>query len=143
MSYSSQLPPRRQPSLQLNNTINITPFVDVMLVLLVVFMITAPLLSMGVALDLPKTSAANLAETEEPLVISIDAGGVIYLQEVPIEEANLIARLKAMSQANPDLHIYIRGDTQLAYGSVLAVMGRISEAGFVKVVLLSNPPEDV
>ena len=142
MTLHSALPPRRHASLKLSNQINITPFVDVMLVLLIVFMVTAPLLSMGVALDLPKTEAASLTQTEEPLVVSVDADGVIYLQDSAIVPENLVPRLVAMSGANPDLHIYVRGDESLEYGAVLGVMGRISAAGFTKVVLLANSPEE-
>ncbi len=142
MTLNSALPPRRNASLKLNNQINITPFVDVMLVLLIVFMVTAPLLSMGVALDLPKTEAANLTQTEEPLVVSVDAAGVIYLQDTAIADDKLIPRLVAMTGANPDIQIYIRGDQNLPYGTVLGTMGLISAAGFTKVVLLANAPEE-
>ena len=133
--------PRRQSRHHLNNHINITPFVDVMLVLLIVFMVAAPLLSMGVALDLPKTEAANLNNNTEPLVVSIDAQGQIYLQDNPIETEKMIPRLRAMSGANADLEIYVRGDEALPYGAVMAVMGQISAAGFTKVVLLAQSPQ--
>ena len=142
MTMHSALPPRRHSSLKLNNQINITPFVDVMLVLLIVFMVTAPLLSMGVALDLPKTEAASLTQTEEPLVVSVDAQGVIHIQDTAITAQQLVPRLVAMTGANPDLHIYVRGDQSLAYGTVLGVMGQISAAGFTKVVLLAQAPEE-
>ena len=141
MTLNSALPPRRSPNLKLNNQINITPFVDVMLVLLIVFMVTAPLLSMGVALDLPKTEAAGLTQTEEPLVVSIDAKGIVYLQDTAIADDQLVPRLVAMTGANPDIAIYIRGDQALPYGEVLGTMGQISAAGFSKVVLLANAPE--
>ena len=141
MSLQTLLPPRRMRRLKLDNQINITPFVDVMLVLLIVFMVTAPLLSMGVVLNLPKTAATNLTKTEEPVVVSIDVEGVIYIQDTPIITSRLVPRLAVMSGANPDMQIYVRGDTNLDYGAVLSVMGQISAAGFRKVVLLANAPD--
>lgn len=137
----TSLPPRRRSRLGLSNQINITPFVDVMLVLLIVFMVTAPLLSLGVSLELPKTEAANLTETREPLVVSIDADGIIYIGDNPVTPEQMIPRLIAMTNANPDMHLYVRGDTSLPYGRVLGLMGQISAAGFNKVVLLADPPE--
>lgn len=121
--------------------INVTPFVDVMLVLLIVFMVTAPLLTVGVPVDLPKTRAATINDTQEPLVVSIDAEGTIYLQESPIEMGKLIPRLSAITDANPDLRIFVRGDASLAYGDVMSVMGELSAAGFSKVSLLAKLPE--
>ncbi len=121
--------------------INVTPFVDVMLVLLIVFMVTAPLLTVGVPVDLPKTRAATINDTQEPLVVSIDASGTIYLQETTITLEKLIPRLSAITSSNPDLRIFIRGDTSLAYGDVMSVMGQLSAAGFRKVSLLAKIPE--
>lgn len=121
--------------------INVTPFVDVMLVLLIVFMVTAPLLSVGVPVDLPKTKAAQLTDMKEPLMVSIDRKGGIYLQKRPIPIEKLVPRLKAITGANPDARIFVRGDKSIQYGAVLSVMGEISAAGFRKVSLLAELPE--
>lgn len=123
--------------------INVTPFVDVMLVLLIVFMITAPLLTVGVPVDLPKTEAATINDSHEPLVISIDKNGVIFLQEIATPLENLNARLRAITGANPDIRIYVRGDKTIRYGRVMEVMGRVSLAGYKKVSLLAELPQDV
>jgi biopolymer transport protein TolR len=121
--------------------INVTPFVDVMLVLLIVFMITAPLLTVGVPVDLPKTRAAALSDADEPLVVTINAKGAIFLQEheTPIE--NLVPRLVAVTGANPEIKIFVRGDKAIPYGSVMEVMGAISAAGFKKVSLMAELPK--
>ncbi len=121
--------------------INVTPFVDVMLVLLIVFMITAPLLTVGVPVDLPKTRAATINDTQEPLVVTIDAAGKLFLQETETTLERLIARLGEIVKANPDLRIFIRGDETLPYGTVMGVMGELSAAGFSKVSLLAKLPE--
>lgn len=128
---------RREPM----SEINVTPFVDVMLVLLIVFMVTAPLLSVGVPVDLPKTKAAQLTDTKEPLVVTIDREGGIYLQKRPTPIENLVPKLKAITGANPDARIFVRGDRAIQYGTVLAVMGEISAAGFRKVSLLAELPD--
>lgn len=121
--------------------INVTPFVDVMLVLLVVFMVTAPLLSVGVPVDLPKTEAASINNPDEPVVISIDSTGRIYIQESEIPIENLAPRLEAITGANPEARIFVRGDQIIAYGKVMQVMGRISAAGYNKVSLLAELPD--
>ena len=123
--------------------INVTPFVDVMLVLLIVFMVTAPLLTVGVKVDLPKTRAATVADTVEPLEITIDAQGQIYLKETPIELDQLIPRLKAITGANPNVPIFIRGDASVTYGQVMRILGEISAAGFRKVTLPTSLPDVV
>jgi len=120
--------------------INVTPFVDVMLVLLVVFMVTAPLLTVGVPVDLPETKAAVLSNPDEPIVISIDAKNRIYIQETEVPLENLAARLGAITGANPETRIFVRGDRAIEYGRVMEVMGSVSEAGFKKVSLLANLP---
>lgn len=120
--------------------INVTPFVDVMLVLLIVFMVTAPLLTVGVPVDLPQTKAASLNDADEPLVITVDRDGVVYIQETAIDEANLVARLQAVTGNNPDVRIFVRGDSQIRYGRVMEVMGQLSAAGFSKVALLARLP---
>ena len=121
--------------------INVTPFVDVMLVLLIVFMVTAPLLTVGVEVDLPKTKAGAINADAAPLVVSIKADGSLYLQEVEVDGEVLIPRLKAISNANPNVRIFVRGDQAVTYGDVLGVMGRIQAAGFEKVALVAQLPE--
>ena len=121
--------------------INVTPFVDVMLVLLIVFMVTAPLLTVGVPVDLPKTEAAQLTDQIEPLVVSVDARGKLFLQETELEREQLVPRLKAITGAKPDTRIFVRGDKTIAYGEVMTVMGMISAAGFSKVALLAELPQ--
>ena len=121
--------------------INVTPFVDVMLVLLIVFMVTAPLLTVGVEVDLPKTKAGAINADAAPLVVSIKSDGSLYLQETVVEPEALIPRLKAISNANPDVRIFVRGDRAVSYGEVLSVMGRIQSAGFEKVALVAKLPE--
>ncbi len=118
--------------------INVTPLVDVMLVLLVVFMVTAPLLTVGVPVDLPQTQAAPINEPKEPLVISINSEGKVYLQETTVEIDQLVARLQAITNNNPTTSIYVRGDRAVNYGRVLEVMGLVSSAGFSKVALVSE-----
>ena len=118
--------------------INVTPLVDVMLVLLVVFMVTAPLLTVGVPVDLPQTQAAPINEPKEPLVISINSEGKIYLQETTVETDQLVARLQAITNNNPTTSIYVRGDKSVNYGRVLEIMGLVSGAGFAKVALVSE-----
>ena len=120
--------------------INVTPMVDVMLVLLVVFMITAPLLTVGVAVDLPKSQARLIQEPDEPLSVTVDATGQIFLQDREIELDALAPRLVAVSGANPDIRIFVRGDKAIDYGRVMAVMGRINAAGFAKVALITEMP---
>jgi biopolymer transport protein TolR len=118
--------------------INVTPFVDVMLVLLVVFMITAPLLTVGVPIDLPKTSAANLPGNEEPLTVSINEQGEIYLQETLVKREELVARLLAISENLTGRRIFVRGDRSVDYGTVMEVMGSLNAAGFNKVALVTE-----
>lgn len=120
--------------------INVTPFVDVMLVLLVVFMVTAPLLAVGVPVDLPKTDAATLEEKEEPITISIDLEGKIYIQETEVSLDDLVPRLLAISRNRATTRIYVRGDKNIDYGRVLTTMGQITAAGFTKVALISELP---
>src|SRR5947209_12508698 len=122
--------------------INVTPLVDVMLVLLVVFMVTAPLLTVGVPVDLPQTQAAPINEPKEPLVISINSEGKVYLQETTVEIDQLVARLQAITNNNPTTSIYVRGDRAVNYGRVLEVMGLVSGAGFTKVALVSEQAPD-
>ncbi len=120
--------------------INVTPLVDVMLVLLVVFMVTAPLLTVGVPVDLPQTQAPPITEPKEPLVISINGEGHIFIQETDIASDVLVPRLRAITGANPDALVYVRADKSIDYGRVLEVMSLISAAGFRKVSLIAESP---
>ena len=120
--------------------INVTPMVDVMLVLLVIFMITAPLLTVGVPVDLPKTQAAQINEAIEPLVVTINAEGKIFLQETETDFDSLVPRLQAITGSKPDTRIFVRGDKSVAYGRIMEVMGTISAAGFSKVALIAELP---
>ncbi|MGP1395656.1 MAG: protein TolR [Inquilinaceae bacterium] len=120
--------------------INVTPFVDVMLVLLIVFMVTAPLLTVGVPVDLPQTRGQNISEPDEPLVVSIDSDGQIFVQESVVEMGNLVPLLVAVTEANPDVRIFVRGDRSIAYGQIMQVMGSINAAGFTRVALVAELP---
>ena len=121
--------------------INVTPFVDVMLVLLIVFMVTAPLLTVGVPVDLPKTSAKSIGESEEPLVISVTADGAIFIQETSVELENLVPRLQAITENKADTRIYVRGDKGVNYGRIMEVMGNVNVAGFSRVALIAELPK--
>jgi biopolymer transport protein TolR len=118
--------------------INVTPFVDVMLVLLIVFMVTAPLLTVGVPVDLPESQAQSINEPVEPLVVTVDGEGDIFIQETPVELAQLVPRLQAITGRKPDTRIYVRGDRAIDYGRVMTVMGRINGAGFSRVALVTE-----
>ena len=120
--------------------INVTPLVDVMLVLLIIFMVTAPLMTSGVSVDLPKTSAQPLNTDSEPLTVSINADGAIFLQNEPVDLTDLVAKLQAIGQNNPDRRIFVRGDKANTYGRIMEVMGTITQGGFTKVALLAEQP---
>tara|TARA_Y100000590_G_scaffold244461_1_gene274740 strand:- start:1801 stop:2217 length:417 start_codon:yes stop_codon:yes gene_type:complete len=119
--------------------INVTPFVDVMLVLLIIFMVTAPLLTVGVQVDLPETSADTLPEETEPLTLTINAKGEIFIQETKVEYEKIIAKILAVSNNRTDTRIFVRGDKTINYGRVLEIMGLLSGSGFTKVALISEP----
>ena len=119
--------------------INVTPFVDVMLVLFIIFMVTAPLLTVGVQVDLSETSADTLPEESEPLTLTINSKGEVFIQETKIEFNNLIKKILAVSNNRTDTRIYVRGDKTINYGRVLEVMGILSGSGFTKVALISEP----
>ena len=121
--------------------INVTPFVDVMLVLLIVFMITAPLLTVGVSVDLPKTKASQLNSKGDPIIISIKKNGELYIQEREIDNLQLLPRLKAISSGNKNLRIYVRGDKDVPYGLVLDTIAKIKSSGFKKVALVAKLQE--
>ena len=121
--------------------INVTPFVDVMLVLLIVFMVTAPLLTVGVPVELPKTQAQNISDPDDPLIISVNAGGEVFVQESAVELANLVPLLIAITDANPEARIYVRGDRAIQYGRIMEVMGSVNAAGFTRVALVAELPQ--
>ena len=121
--------------------INVTPFVDVMLVLLIVFMITAPLLTVGVTVDLPKTKASQLSAKGDPIVISIKQNGELFIQERVIDTLQLLPRLEAISSGNKNLRIYVRGDKNVPYGIVLDTIAKIKSSGFKKVALVAKLKE--
>lgn len=122
--------------------INVTPFVDVMLVLLVVFMITAPLLTVGVEVDLPRTQAAPVTGSDEPVSVSVAGDGRVFIQETEIELENLGARLMAIGEANSDLRVFVRGDQGVPYGRVMQAVSAIHAAGFRRVALITDPTRD-
>ena len=121
--------------------INVTPFVDVMLVLLIVFMITAPLLTVGVSVDLPKTKASQLNSKGDPIVVSIKQNGKLFIQEREIDSVQLLPRLRAISSGNKNLRIYVRGDKNVPYGIVLETISKIKSSGFKKVALVAKLQE--
>lgn len=118
--------------------INVTPFVDVMLVLLIVFMVAAPLLTVGIPVDTPETAANPLQDTGEPITISITEDGSIYVQETLVEYDNLTAHLQAVAVAGYDQRILIRGDKNRAFGDIARVMGRVNAAGFRELGLVTD-----
>jgi len=118
--------------------INVTPFVDVMLVLLIVFMVTAPLLTVGVPVDLPKTKAQALSQDREPLSVSVRRDGGIYLQNTRVADDDLVPRLTAIATNGYDQRIFVRGDRAVDYGRVMEVMALISAAGFTHIGLVTD-----
>ena len=118
--------------------INVTPFVDVMLVLLIVFMVTAPLLTVGVPVDLPKTRAPALGQDREPLSITVQRDGTIYLQKEKVPEEGLVDRLTAIAANGYNQRIFVRGDTRANYGKVMEVMGILAAAGFTHIGLVTD-----
>jgi len=119
--------------------INVTPLVDVMLVLLIIFMVTAPLISSAVNIDLPKVSATPVNQDSEPLKVQIDAQGNVFLQDQPVQLPELVTKLQAIAQDNKDRRIFLRGDKANTYEHVLEVMATIIQGGFTKVALLTDP----
>jgi biopolymer transport protein TolR len=120
--------------------INVTPMVDVMLVLLIIFMVSAPLLTVGVPIDLPQTQAKSLDQDKEPLTISVNEQGRVYLQNSETDVDALIAKLQAIAQARggTEARIYVRGDKSVNYGTMMKVMGQLSSAGFHRVALVTE-----
>jgi biopolymer transport protein TolR len=128
---------RRRPVMA---DINVTPFVDVMLVLLIVFMVSAPLLTVGVPLDLPQSQAKSLDQDKEPLTVSVNVQGQVFLQNTEVNVDDLVAKLKAITDARggADERIYVRGDKKVDYGTMMRVMGRLSAAGYHRVALVTE-----
>ena len=132
---------RRHRRAKVMSEINVTPFVDVMLVLLIIFMVSAPLLTVGVPLDLPQTKAKSLDQDREPLTISVKTTGEVFLQNSEINVDELVAKLQAITTARgggAEERIYVRGDKKVDYGTVMRVMGRLSAAGFHRVALVTE-----
>ena len=122
--------------------INVTPFVDVMLVLLIVFMVTAPLLTVGIPVDLPKVKANALTDQKDPIEITVKLEGSVYLSESIVEIENLIPRLNAITDQNAEARIYVRGDRLVSYGRIMEIMSIINSAGYVKVALVTQNSSD-
>lgn len=118
--------------------INITPFVDVMLVLLIIFMVTAPLMVAGVPLNLPKSSAAKLTESKKPMIVSMKADGSLYIRKDPVASSELISRLRDMKAREGDAIVYVRADTSIPYGKVMEILGQVGQGGYARVSLLSH-----
>jgi biopolymer transport protein TolR len=118
--------------------INVTPLVDVMLVLLIVFMVAAPLMTVGVPLQLPKSAAAKAQEPKEPIVVSIDKGGKVFLDKEELSDEAILARLTAMATQDGEQVVLVRGDKEIQYGRLMEVMGQVSAAGFRKVSLIAE-----
>ncbi len=118
--------------------INVTPMVDVMLVLLIIFMVTSPMLVAGITVDLPETSASPVSGQDEPLSITVDAKGNIYIQDNQIKSSELVPKLTAITGEKRDTRIFVRGDKKINYGKVMEVVGAINAAGFTKVALITE-----
>jgi biopolymer transport protein TolR len=131
---------RRHRRRSVMSEINVTPMVDVMLVLLIIFMVSAPLLTVGVPIDLPRTQAKSLDQDREPLTVSVNGKGEVYLQNAEIKVDDLVTKLQAITQARGGLdeRIYVRGDRTVDYGTVMRVMGRLSAAGYHRVALVTE-----
>ena len=131
---------KRKRQYQPMSEINVTPFVDVMLVLLIVFMVTAPLLTVGIPIDLPKVKADALTDQKDPLEISIKLNGEVYLGEDIINVENLIQTIEAITEENFESSIYVRGDRGIAYGRVMEIISMINNAGYRRVALVTQNP---
>ena len=131
---------RRRRRHGIMSEINVTPMVDVMLVLLIIFMVSAPLLTVGVPIDLPQSQAKSLDQDKQPLTVSVNLQGEVFLQDSKISVDELVAKLKAItdSRGGMDERIYVRGDRKVDYGTVMRVMGRLSSAGFRRVALVTE-----
>ena len=140
MIISKQSSTKNTKRYALMSEINVTPFVDVMLVLLIVFMVTAPLLTVGIPVDLPKVKANALTDQKDPLEITVKLDGSVYLGESLVKVENLIPRLNAITDQNTQARIYVKGDRVVAYGRIMEIMSLINSAGYVKVALVTQNP---
>ena len=138
MITSNNLNKRKKQRYTQMSEINVTPFVDVMLVLLIVFMVTAPLLTVGIKVDLPKVKATALTDIKDPIEITVKLDGEVYIGESKVEIENLIPRLNAITEQNTEARIYIRGDRVVAYGRIMEIMSIINSAGYIKVALITQ-----
>ena len=138
MITSNNLNKRKKQRYTQMSEINVTPFVDVMLVLLIVFMVTAPLLTVGIKVDLPKVKATALTDIKDPIEITVKLDGEVYIGETKVEVENLIPRLNAITEQNTEARIYIRGDRVVAYGRIMEIMSIINSAGYIKVALITQ-----
>jgi biopolymer transport protein TolR len=129
---------QRRQRTRMMSEINVTPFVDVMLVLLIVFMVAAPLLTVGVPIDLPESQAKSIEQNKDPLTISVNDKGQVFLQNTEITVDELVAKLQAIAKNGTDERIYVRGDRKVDYGTVMRVMGRLSAAGYRRVALVTE-----
>jgi biopolymer transport protein TolR len=121
--------------------INMTPFIDVMLVLLIIFMVAAPLLTTGVTVDLPRASATALNVERKPIAVSLNEQGQLYVMDEPIADADLVAKLQAASQSDVDQRIYLRASKAVPYGRVAEIMAAVTTAGYKKVALVTEPKQ--
>lgn len=128
---------RRRQNRAVMNEINMTPFIDVMLVLLIIFMVAAPLMTVGVPIDLPESRAAAMEGQTKPITISVDAGGKVFVQDAEVPVDQVVERVTTLSKAGADERIFIRGDRTADYGTVMRVMGRLNQAGFKKIGLVT------
>ncbi len=119
--------------------INVTPFVDVMLVLLIIFMVAAPLMVQGVPLELPKTSASKVGAQKKPMVVSLAPDGKLYIRDEEVSRETLIPRLEQIKAAEGDAIVYVRADRKIPYGEVMELLGRVGDSGYARVSLLSQP----
>ena len=138
MITSNNLNKRKKQRYTQMSEINVTPFVDVMLVLLIDFMVTAPLLTVGIKVDLPKVKATALTDIKDPIEITVKLDGEVYIGESKVEVENLIPRLNAITEQNTEARIYIRGDRVVAYGRIMEIMSIINSAGYIKVALITQ-----
>ena len=130
---------RGQPRYRAMADINMTPFIDVMLVLLIIFMVAAPLLATGVPIDLPQTKAAALNIDQKPISVAVDPKGAVFINDEPVPPEQLADKLKSLAKAGPDERIYVRGSDQVNYGRIAEVMSIITAAGFKRVALVTEP----
>ncbi|MBF0273423.1 MAG: protein TolR [Magnetococcales bacterium] len=140
MAMGSSMNNQGSDRLQAMSDINVTPMVDIMLVLLVIFMVTAPLLTQGVEVNLPDSEASAMSTDNEPLVISVTANGSTYIEDRAVTVTEMVDKIRAIRQNNPNFPVYVRGDRNAAYGSIMAVMSQLQLAGVDRVGLITEPP---